>query len=202
MSQRSSNAASAGHRDTGDAPRISPVPASATFDAVGVPGVAAAAGIRPRHVSPPTVEDGGPTAARRPFLPPSIPLLGERPPGDDFPSALICPINKEPPAVPVTFDVPDKQGNTSNQVFEYSALYRTIANQGVLTAFRNVRHTINGAWVRRDEALPLISEVSPELKARIAAERARLSLSADDDEPVGPEEGKVYRRMVERIRNP
>ena len=61
---------------------------------------------------------------------------------------------------------------------------------------------MNAGWVRRDQALSLVNQVAPEIQARIAAERARLDLSAADDEPITGGDEQLYRCMVERVRNP
>ena len=63
-------------------------------------------------------------------------------------------------------------------------------------------HTITGDWIRRDQALALVKRVPPNLQAMIAAERVRLGLSIDDDEPVGPDDQRMYREMMERIQDP
>lgn len=54
----------------------------------------------------------------------------------NFPSLLTCPVNLDPLAIPVTFNIPDKDGNLSSQVFEYSALYRVIYTKGSHCVFR------------------------------------------------------------------
>jgi hypothetical protein len=48
----------------------------------------------------------------------------------DIPSQQICPLTQEPPVVGVYFDIPDRNGDTTNQVFERSQLYRWIATPG------------------------------------------------------------------------
>jgi hypothetical protein len=46
---------------------------------------------------------------------------------DDIPSQHICLLMQEPPVVGVYFDVPDRNRDTTEQVFEWSQLYRWIA---------------------------------------------------------------------------
>jgi hypothetical protein len=43
---------------------------------------------------------------------------------DDIPSQHTCPLMQEPPIMGVYFDVRDRNGDTTNQVFEWSQLYR------------------------------------------------------------------------------
>ncbi len=45
---------------------------------------------------------------------------------DDIPSQHIRPLMQEPPVVGVYFDIPDRNGDTTKQVFERSQLYRWI----------------------------------------------------------------------------
>ena len=172
----------------GNAARISPVPMAG-----GHINGSAADGVNDPAPSIPMLEDRGGDGGDLQY-----PSAG---PGD-FPSLLTCPINMEPPAVPVTFDVPNEDGVLCSQVFEYSALYRAIYTKGVRQAYRKIRHTITGDWIRRDQALALVKRVPPNLQAMIAAERVRLGLSIDDDEPVGPDDQRMYREMMERIQDP
>ena len=51
---------------------------------------------------------------------------------DNIPSQHICPLTQEPPVVGVYFDIPDRNGDTTDQVFERSQLYRWVATPGNL----------------------------------------------------------------------
>jgi hypothetical protein len=51
---------------------------------------------------------------------------------DDIPSQYICLLTQEPPVVGVYFDVPNRNRDTTEQVFEQSQLYRWTATLGNL----------------------------------------------------------------------
>ena len=74
---------------------------------------------------------------------------------DNFPSRLICPITLNPPANARSFT------SNSDQLFEYSALYRMIAIRGTLSAARFVFHPLTRERIRRDRALNCVNVVSP-----------------------------------------
>ena len=83
------------------------------------------------------------------------------PSSNDFSDMHVCPITQEPPVDAVTFDIEDRNHNTSQQVFERSALFRHIATQGsMFHGNRMVRHPNTGGEVRRDHALNLMHPVS------------------------------------------
>jgi len=107
------------------------------------------------------------------------------PRNDEFPSHLLCPVVMgEPPINEVTFDIPDRHGNVSTQVFEESYLYRHIATTEVGRAFRNIRHPLTGAMICHDIALSFITRVSPELQERMNSEWHRRGLSLVEDSPL------------------
>ncbi len=65
----------------------------------------------------------------------------------DIPSQHICPLTQEPPVVGVYFDVPDINGDVTDQVFERSQLYRWIATPGNMRMCQNISHPINQQFV-------------------------------------------------------
>ncbi len=54
------------------------------------------------------------------------------------------------------FVIPGEDGQISEQVFEYSCIFRHIASLGSLKGFWEVHHQLNGGWVSRDQALALV----------------------------------------------
>ncbi len=61
----------------------------------------------------------------------------------DIPSRHICPLMQKPPIVGVCFNVPDRNGDTTDQVFEQSQLYRWIATPGNMRMRQSISHPIN-----------------------------------------------------------
>ncbi len=92
---------------------------------------------------------------------------------DDIPSQHICPLMQEPPVVGVYFDVPDRNGDTTDQVFEWSQLYRWIATPGNLRSRQNVSHPINQQFVPRPSAWNLVRPITANLR-HFSIERDRL----------------------------
>lgn len=104
---------------------------------------------------------------------------------DDFPSELTCPLTFEPPARGVRFLIPDAEGHTNRQCFEYSFLFRN-----VFTAWggeRNrqfVRHPLTSAKIRRDRALQYFEPVTAEEQAEMHRKRG----DTEDRHPLGHED--------------
>jgi len=121
---------------------------------------------------------------------------------DDFPSHLICPIALEPPIEGVTFGVPNRDGSTHPQAFEYSALFRFISTTGVGIAVRRVRHPITRRKVPRDQALQLVKPVSPEIQQQINRERTRRNLTMNVENPIGQADHILYTQMLAIVHNP
>ena len=92
---------------------------------------------------------------------------------DDIPSHHICPLTQEPPVVGVYFDILDRNGDTTDQVFERSQLYRWIATPGDLRSRRNVSHPINQQFVPRPSAWNLVRPITANLR-HFSIERDRL----------------------------
>ncbi len=80
---------------------------------------------------------------------------------DDIPSQHICPLMQKN----VYFDVPDRNGDTAEQVFELSQLYRWIATPGNLRSRQNVSHPINQQFVPRPSAWNLVRLINADLQA-------------------------------------
>jgi hypothetical protein len=121
---------------------------------------------------------------------------------DEFPPQFLCPIlSNEPPVDGAYFDVPGADNQISAQVFEYSSLYRLIASNERWPSrrFGEVRHPINGGWVRRDQALALVRRVSVETQEILNAERTRLRLPLVDSDPITEEVRDTYRQMIANI---
>ena len=121
---------------------------------------------------------------------------------NEFPSTHVCPfLINEPPIQGAYFDIPGANGELSQQVFEYSRLYWYIATLGTGRSFRSVRHPLNGGLVGRQEALPFVRRVSPELQAVFDQERLRRGLTLDDDEPIGPSDNALFDDTMRRVRD-
>ena len=120
----------------------------------------------------------------------------------DFLSAYLCPflINK-PPVEGAYFDVAGADGELSQQVFEYSRLYRYIATLGTGRSFHPIRHPLNGGLVGRQEALLFVRRASPELQAVFDQERLRRGLTLDDDEPIGPSDNALFNETMRQVRD-
>ncbi len=84
---------------------------------------------------------------------------------DNIPSQHICPLTQEPPIVGVYFDIPDRNGDTTDQVFERSQLYRWIGTPGNLRSCRNISHPINQQFAPRPSAWNLLRPVTADLQA-------------------------------------
>ncbi len=82
---------------------------------------------------------------------------------DDIPSQHICLLMQEPPVVDVYFDVPNRNGDTTDQVFERSQLYRWIATPGNLRSHQNVSHPINQQFAPRPSAWNLVCPITANL---------------------------------------
>ena len=124
---------------------------------------------------------------------------------NEFSPQHLCPfLLGEPPVDGAYFDVPGADNQISAQVFEYSQLYRYIVANGrwPLRSFGEVRHPMNGGWVRRDQALALVRRVSVETQAILSAERARQGLSLVDSQPITNELRTAYQQMIASVLNP
>jgi len=140
---------------------------------------------------------------------------------EEFPSEFICPIAREPPQQGArfvigangkdveTYYVGESQRTRlvptrtppSTQVFEYNALYMSIAIQGPLYAHNYVKHATSGVMICRTLAEACIERVSSDEQAMIDAERTRLGLSLEVEEL----DEAIRRRMeetIEDIENP
>jgi hypothetical protein len=84
---------------------------------------------------------------------------------DDIPSQHICPLMQESPVVGVYFNIPDRNGDTTDQVFEWSQLYRWIATRGNLRSRQNISHPINQQFVPRPSAWNLVHPITANLQA-------------------------------------
>jgi hypothetical protein len=111
---------------------------------------------------------------------------------DDIPSQHICPLMQEPPVVGVYFDIPHKNGDTTNQVFERSQLYRWIATPGNLRSRRNVSHPINKQFVPRPSAWNLVRPITADLQALLHGERRALNLILLDENPLTDDDRVQY----------
>lgn len=119
-----------------------------------------------------------------------------------FPSYFICPITQQPPVRGVTFDIPEYVVQSRcPQVFEYSAIYRYIAIQGVYHARRYVSHPITRKSVRRDEALLFVHDVDTESQEIINQEHLRIGLSLEDERPLTSADYNLYHEIVANVRN-
>ncbi len=97
----------------------------------------------------------------------------------------LCPfLLNEPPIDGAYFDIPGEDGQISEQVFEYSCLFRHIATLGSMRGFQEVHHPLNGGWVSWDQALALVHQVHVEMQVILNAERGRLGLLLVDNQPV------------------
>jgi hypothetical protein len=103
---------------------------------------------------------------------------------DDIPSQHICPLMQEPPIMGVYFDVPNRNGDTTNKVFEWSQLYRWIATPGNMGSRQNVSHLINQQFIPRPSAWNLVYPVTTNLQALLHWERQALNLVLLDENPL------------------
>ena len=83
---------------------------------------------------------------------------------------------KEPPKKAVYFNTVTDSGETSQQVFEYNAMYRLISIRGAGDNADLVLHPATRATIDRRQALALIEDVPPGVQERINEERSRLRL--------------------------
>ena len=117
----------------------------------------------------------------------------------DIPSQHMCPLTREPPFDAVHFDVPDGASVTTaanQQVYERSALFRCIATQGTLSAFRNIFHPLTRARIARTRALSYVLPVSSSLLATLHRERLMLNLPLEDDNPLNDDDRALYERTM------
>ena len=123
---------------------------------------------------------------------------------NDFPSIYICPFFFEPPVNGVYFDIIGTDGQLSQQVFEYSSIYRYIITiEGRRqTSHRYVNHPYNGGRVRRDGALALVRPVSNETQAILNAERTRRQLELVDSNPLSDDDRLAYDQMLVAVASP
>lgn len=70
-----------------------------------------------------------------------------------------------------------------------------------MQAFQHIGHSLNGGWVRRDEAVALIRPVPDEIQEILNAERRNRGLSLVDDEPITNDDTQRYEQMLTRIRS-
>jgi hypothetical protein len=101
----------------------------------------------------------------------------------DIPSQHICPLMQKPPVVGMYFDIPDRNGDTTDQVFERSQLYRWIATPENMRSHQNVSHPINQQFVPRPSAWNLVWPVTANLQALLHSERQALNLVLLDENP-------------------
>ena len=108
----------------------------------------------------------------------------------NFPSGKTCPITFHPPAQGVRFTVPDDNGFISDQVFEYSALFRMIFHPfgASSRSQKYVRHPLTSAKVLRHQGLSYFEMVTADEQRVIAAERANRNLPAHDIHPLTHED--------------
>ena len=119
-----------------------------------------------------------------------------------FPSYFICPITQQPLVREVTFDIP-AYGVQSRcpQVFEYFAVYRYIAMQGVYHAWRDVSHPITRKSVRGDDALSFVHDVDTESQEIKNQEHLRIGLSLEDERPLTSADYNLYHETVANVHN-
>lgn len=121
---------------------------------------------------------------------------------ESFPSYLCCPITQQPPSRGVTFNVPEQNSlSTHPQVFEYSAIYRHIATEGIMQARRFVLHPITRASVRRDVALSLVKDVNDETQGIINNERLCIGLTLEDENPLTQSDYELYNQTLSSIQS-
>lgn len=65
-----------------------------------------------------------------------------------------------------------------------------------MQAFQHIGHSLNGGWVRRDEAVALIRPVPDEIQEILNAERRNRGLSLVDDEPITNDNTQRYEQML------
>ncbi len=97
-------------------------------------------------------------------------LFGKEVNVDDIQSQHICPLMQEPPVVGVYFNVPNRNRDTTKQVFERSQLYRWIATPGNLRFRQNNSHPINQQYVPHPSVWNLVCPTTPDLQALLHQE--------------------------------
>jgi hypothetical protein len=117
----------------------------------------------------------------------------------DIPSQHICLLTQEPPVVGVYFDVPDINGDVTDQVFEQSQLYRWIATPGNMRMRQNVSHPINQQFVPRPSAWNLVRAVSTDLQAVLTRERQALNLVLVDENPLTADDIVHYKDTMRAL---
>ena len=115
---------------------------------------------------------------------------------DDIPSQHICPLTQEPPVVGVYFDIPKKNGDTTDQVFERSQVYRWIATPGNLRSHQNVSHPINQQFVLHPSAWNLVWPITTDLQALLHQERQALNLMLLDENPLTDDDIEQYNETM------
>ncbi len=118
---------------------------------------------------------------------------------DDIPSQHTCLLTQEPPVVGVYFDVPDRNGNTTEQVFERSQLYRWIETPENLRSRQNVSHPINQQFVPRPSAWNLVRPVTADLQALIHRERQALNPVVLDENPLTDNDRAQYNETMKAL---
>jgi hypothetical protein len=122
---------------------------------------------------------------------------------DDIPSQHICPLTQEPPVVGVYFDVPNRNGYTTDQVFERSQLYRWIATPGNLRSRQNISHPINQQFVPRPSAWNLVRPITANLQVLLHQERQASNLVLLNENPLTDDDRAQYdetmRALVDRF---
>ncbi len=92
----------------------------------------------------------------------------------------------------VYFDIPDRNGDTTDQVFERSQLYRWIPTLGNLRSRQNVSHPINQQFVPRPSAWNLVRPITADLQALLCRERQALNLVLLDENPLTDDDIEQY----------
>ena len=134
-----------------------------------------------------------------PFVTPPSPSAPE---GEAFPGFLTCSYTKQPPYRAVYLNIPGADGHMSVQVFEYTALYRSISITGFYSQYRNLRHPIIGGergvgFIDRRRALEVVVDVEPHIQERISRERELLKLPPD--EPLVDEDRAKYEETMAKM---
>ena len=94
--------------------------------------------------------------------------------------------------------MPDGASVTSanQQVYDRSALFRCIATQDTLSAFRNIFHPLTRARIARTRALSYVLPVSSSLLATLHRERLMLNLPLEDDNPLNDDDRALYEQTM------
>ena len=116
----------------------------------------------------------------------------------DFPSTNLCGISREPPIRACTFDIPDSNGNISDQVFDFVTLFINISTPIDGSGYRHVRHPLTNATIHRSLAQVYIRDVSNERQEVITAERRRRGLSMDEPTEPSKLQQKRFRKTLRK----